>query len=186
MPGLFGIVPLFSAPAETESADRTFAALAKSLKTHREDSLESWKILDGRLIVGRVGRPVHRFKRHPPHRDSDGSFSVAACSMAEVALAPGGRLESTHPYAFFSQVVWEAETRTFSVTVDKCASFPVFFKATAHEPFASLSRQNHGKRQARLGSVPGSDRMEHFPAECPDFGIEAKRRNLRCLDKAMF
>jgi Asparagine synthase len=131
MPGLFGIVPLFPAPAETESADRLFSSLAKSLKTHREDSLESWKILGGRLIVGRMGRPVHRFKRHPPHRGSDGSFSVAACSMAEVALAPGGRLENTHPYAFFSQVVWEAETGTFSVTVDKCASFPVFFKATA-------------------------------------------------------
>jgi hypothetical protein len=69
--------------------------------------------------VGRVGGPIHRFKRHPPHRDSDGSFSVTAGSMAEVALAPG-RLESTHPYAFFSQVVWE-ETRTFSV----------FFKVTA-------------------------------------------------------
>ena len=52
MPGLFGIVPLFSASAETESEDRIFAALAKSLKTHREDSLESWKILDGRLIGG--------------------------------------------------------------------------------------------------------------------------------------
>ena len=81
--------------------------------------------------MGRVGRPVHQFERHPPYRDLDGSFSVAACSMAEVVMTPGGRLESTHPYAFFSQVIWEAGTGTFSVTVDKCASFPVFFKVTA-------------------------------------------------------
>jgi hypothetical protein len=48
----------------------------------------------------------------------------------------------------------------------------VFFNAAAHEPFGGLSRQNHGNRKAPLGGVPGSDRMEHFPAECPDLELK--------------